>query len=101
MNYLKKSLQNFIKLFFIGHSKISRGNSRHRAYNSTLSCTALKLSISIPYSPKSQILGHSTPPGLSTADGRDEYNFVAVLEDGVGGDEFHVEAEAGAITPLF
>ena len=85
----------------MGHSKISGGNSWHRAYNSTLSCTALKVSISICYSPKTQILGHSPPPGLSTADGRDEYNFVAVLEDGVGGDEFQVEAEAGAIAPLF
>ena len=101
MNSLKNSLQNFIKLFFIGHSKISRGNSWHCAYNSTLSCTGLKLSISIPYSLKSQILGHSPPPGLSTADGRDEYNFVAVLEDGVGGDEFQVEAEAGTVAPLF
>ena len=38
---------------------------------------------------------------LPAADGGDEYNFVAVLEDGVGGDEFQVEAEAGAIAPLF
>jgi len=89
MNPLKNSLQNFIKLFFIGNSKISRGKSWHRAYNST------------PYSPKSQILGHSRPPRLSTADGRDKYNFVAVLEDGVGGNEFHVEAEASALAPLF
>jgi len=55
----------------------------------------------MPYSPKSQILGYSRPPRLSTADGRDKYNFVAVLEDGVGGDEFHVEAEASALAPLF
>src|SRR4028119_1625352 len=101
MNSLKNSLQNFIKLFFIGHSKISGGNSRHRPYNLKLSCTGLKSSLSIPYSPKSQILGHSRPPRLSTADGRDKYNFVAVLEDGVGGDEFHVEAEASAVAPLF
>ena len=38
---------------------------------------------------------------LAAADGGDEYNFVAVLEDGVGGDEFQVEAEAGAVAPLF
>jgi len=41
------------------------------------------------------------PHALPAADGRDEDNFVAVLEDGVGGDEFKVEAEAGAIAPLF
>lgn len=38
---------------------------------------------------------------LPATDGGDEYNFVAVSEDGVGGDEFKVEAEAGARAPLF
>lgn len=38
---------------------------------------------------------------LPAADRGNQYNFVAVLEDGVGGDEFKVEAEAGAIAPLF
>jgi len=41
------------------------------------------------------------PHALSTTDRGNQYNLVAVLEDGVGGDEFQVEAEAGAIAPLF
>ena len=50
---------------------------------------------------QSKIQNRKSKIVLPTADGGDEYNFVAVLENGFGGDEFQIEAEAGAIAPLF
>lgn len=37
----------------------------------------------------------------STADWGDKDNFIAVAEDGVGGDKLEVDAEAGEVSPLF
>ena len=50
---------------------------------------------------QSKIKNRKSKIALPAADRGNQYNFVAVSEDGVGGDEFEVEAEAGTFAPLF
>lgn len=50
---------------------------------------------------QSKIKNRKSKIALPTADGGNQYHFVAVLEDGVGGDEFQVEAETSTPAPLF